>query len=348
MSGLVRTGVRGGRCRDPDRLPSRRTHARDPHGPRRGGRRSADLRSGPGRCRTRPGRPRGDRRQRRQLLLPQQAERAGRGRQPGQTPMRGGRAPTTTSTWSECDAGDPETCPFTPGVGVSGVQFSIDGGATWTQPTYTGLVRPQRHLPAGPATSPGASPTVGPIGTLPGLLRERAGLQRRPGAGLRAGAGRRRRSPGPTGSGCTTPTSPRSSPGQEPFNGRRARSPCRAPTTSRARMAGDNDAWKAPVIVTKQNSALFSDKEQIWADNAVEQPVLRQRLRLQRRLPRQQRRRRAGAVRPLDRRRRHLDDPPAHAPRRTTARPAGGRAARSGPTAGASSTSCGRGLRQAA
>ena len=62
-----------------------------------------------------------------------------------------------------CNAGDPITCPFTEGVGVSGIYFSFDSGTTWTQPTYSGWTA--RHCVGPPGFT--CTPRVGPIGTLP-------------------------------------------------------------------------------------------------------------------------------------------------------------------------------------
>ncbi|HEX7461924.1 MAG TPA: hypothetical protein VF317_07105, partial [Dermatophilaceae bacterium] len=61
-----------------------------------------------------------------------------------------------------CAAGDPATCPFTPGVGVSGIYFSSNGGSDWTQPIYQGLTARDCFGPAACIAH------TGPIGTLPG------------------------------------------------------------------------------------------------------------------------------------------------------------------------------------
>src|SRR6266478_4415316 len=60
-----------------------------------------------------------------------------------------------------CNAGDPTTCPFTPGVGNSGVYFSFNSGTSWIQPTYTGWTA---RGCLGPAA---CVPHFGSIGTLP-------------------------------------------------------------------------------------------------------------------------------------------------------------------------------------
>src|SRR5689334_13581420 len=65
-----------------------------------------------------------------------------------------------------CNAGTDNTCPFTPGVGTSGVYFSFDSGTTWGQPTYTGLTGRGCVGVVGNSDPP-CTPQVGPIGTLP-------------------------------------------------------------------------------------------------------------------------------------------------------------------------------------
>ena len=82
----------------------------------------------------------------------------------------------------DCNAGADNTCPFTAGVGVSGVYFSFDSGNHWTQPTYTGWSARNCHGAPGPVDG---CRTLRPVGT-EGRPEVAPG---RPGAGTLAGRG---------------------------------------------------------------------------------------------------------------------------------------------------------------
>ena len=169
-----------------------------------------------------------------------------------------------------CNAGPDDDCPFTPGVGSSGVYFSGDSGSSWHQPTYQGLTARGCTGAAGD-DDPVCVPKQGPIGTLPNYAEHGLVSDGDPAVAF---------GPRPTAGGGFSYTNgarlyyanlTSAVPGAAPFKGFEAIAVSHTDNL-RAAAAGSNGAWSAPVIASKQNAALFSDKEQVWADNAATSP----------------------------------------------------------------------------
>ena len=172
-----------------------------------------------------------------------------------------------------CNAGADNTCPFTQGVGDSGIYFSFDSGHTWTQPTYSGWTARDCLGVVGSSDLP-CSPHVGPISTLlryyeNGLVSDgdpALAFGPRPGSdGTFSWAnGSRLYYANLTSNFFTNKR-------DETLKGTEGIAVSRTDNVAAA-AAGMPSAWMDPVIASKQSAITFSDKDQIWADNAATSP----------------------------------------------------------------------------
>ena len=160
-----------------------------------------------------------------------------------------------------CDRSARAECGGSPGVGVSGVYFSFDGGRTWRQPAYRGW------------SARSGTARRGRIGTLP-RYRE-AGLASRGDPSLAFGP-----RPGDDGSFSWSNGSrlyyanlatrfPRA---DASFQGRTAIAVSRT-DDPRTAAAGERRAWRRPVVVSgRLGRRAVNDKEAIWADRSASSP----------------------------------------------------------------------------
>jgi hypothetical protein len=173
-----------------------------------------------------------------------------------------------------CNAGPDNTCPFTDGVGVSGIYFSFDSGHTWKQPTYSGWSARNCQGAPGDDDPPCEPNHNGPIGTLPRY--DDVGLVSDGDPALAFG-------PKPVNGHFAWSNGSRLyyanlaahlPEGASAFKGAEAIAVSRTDNAQAAAAGGPagEAAWMPPVIASRQASAQFSDKEQIWADNAESSP----------------------------------------------------------------------------
>jgi hypothetical protein len=168
-----------------------------------------------------------------------------------------------------CNAGPDDNCPFTPDVGTSGIYFSTNSAGSWHQPTYQGVTG-RNCLGTVGDDDPECTPTGGPIGTVPNY--DTVGLVSDGDPALAFGPSfKNGKAAWGNGSrlyyaNLTYPLSTNTT-----FKGAEGIAVSYTDDVAAAN-SGANSAWSKPVVISKQNGGRFSDKEQIWADNASSSP----------------------------------------------------------------------------
>jgi hypothetical protein len=177
-----------------------------------------------------------------------------------------------------CNNRSDVTCPFTPGIGTSGVYFSDTSGSSWIQPTYTGWTARDCLGLIGTSSAPAdtCDPHVGPIGTLPRYFESGLVSDGDPAVGFgpqRGANGKFSWSNGWRLYYANLASNFSADRSEFAFKGFEAIAVSRLDSQNyAAAKAGVNTVWKAPVIVTRQNAALFSDHEMLAVDDASSSP----------------------------------------------------------------------------
>jgi hypothetical protein len=176
-----------------------------------------------------------------------------------------------------CNAADDTTCPFTPGVGTSGLSFSLDGGSSWTQPTYSGFSA-RTCLGVVGSSDPGCTPLTptegGEIGTLPWYYENGVVSDGDPAVAF---------GPKPDANGNFSwangsrlyyaNLTANFAAKRNDFAIKGVEGIGVSRTDDATAAANDTKgAWMPPVLVPSTSGAAFADKEQVWADNASSSP----------------------------------------------------------------------------
>jgi hypothetical protein len=173
-----------------------------------------------------------------------------------------------------CNVATDNTCPFTPGVGVSGVQFSLTGGLTWSQPTYTGYSA--RGCLGAPGPSDTCTPaTQGPIGTLPWYFENGLVSNGDPVVAFGPQPGADGSFSWANGSRLYYQNIATNFPAERSDVAFKGQGAIAVSFTDDARSAaaGNKAAWEEPVIISNRlSTTTFSDKNWIAVDDAASSP----------------------------------------------------------------------------